>query len=133
GDITLACDRRDPTHLRITVSDTGAGIPADLQPKLFQPFERLGAEQTDIEGTGVGLALSRRLAEAMGAKLDFQSTVGHGSTFWVELPVVEGPFERLERLNPLAVDAFTPNAHRHTILYIEDNLANIKLIEHIFA
>lgn len=133
GTITVACDQRDPTQLRITVTDTGAGIPADLHAKLFQPFERLGAEQTDIEGTGVGLALSRRLADAMGAKLDFQSTVGHGSTFWVELPVVEGPFERLERLNPLAADAVTPNAHRHTILYIEDNLANIKLIEHIFA
>jgi CheY-like chemotaxis protein len=69
----------------------------------------------------------------MGATLDFQSTVGHGSTFWVELPVVEGPVERLERLNPLDAGVATPNGHRHTILYIEDNLANIKLIEHVFA
>jgi signal transduction histidine kinase/ActR/RegA family two-component response regulator len=133
GTITVGCDQPDPSHLRVTVTDTGGGIPDDLHAKLFQPFERLGAEHTGIEGTGVGLALSRRLAEAMDGTLDFESTVGQGSTFWIELPVVEGPIERLERLNPLTNAVARADTQRHTILYIEDNLANVKLIEHVFA
>jgi CheY-like chemotaxis protein len=68
----------------------------------------------------------------MDGTLDFESTVGQGSTFWIELPVVEGPIERLERLNPLTNIA-RADTQRHTILYIEDNLANVKLIEHVFA
>jgi CheY-like chemotaxis protein/anti-sigma regulatory factor (Ser/Thr protein kinase) len=133
GTIAVACDERDPAHLRITVTDSGAGIARELYPKLFQPFERLGAEQTNIEGTGVGLALSRRLADAMGATLDFESTVGRGSTFWIELQVVEGPVERFERLSPTPTEASAADAPHHTVLYIEDNLANVKLIEHVFA
>ena len=69
----------------------------------------------------------------MGATLDFESTVGHGSSFWIELPVVEGPVERLERLSSLPAEAAAPDAPRQTVLYIEDNLANVKLIEHVFA
>jgi signal transduction histidine kinase/ActR/RegA family two-component response regulator len=133
GTISVACDERDPSRLRISVTDTGAGIAPDLYPKLFQPFERLGAEQTTIEGTGVGLALSRRLADAMNATLDFDSTVGQGSSFWIELPIVEGPVERLERLSPLPADAPAPDSPRRTVLYIEDNLANVDLIEHVLA
>ena len=133
GTITVECDQIDASHVRISVTDTGDGISADHHEKLFQPFERLGAEQTNIEGTGVGLALSRRLADAMGATLDFESTVGQGSTFWIELPVVEGPVERIERLTPLTSVATGSQAPRHTVLYIEDNLANVKLIEHVFA
>jgi signal transduction histidine kinase/ActR/RegA family two-component response regulator len=133
GTIAIGCDRRDPGHVRISVTDTGTGIPLESQAKLFQPFERLGAEQTNIEGTGVGLALSRRLTDAMGGHLDFESTVGRGSTFYIELPVTEGPVERFERMNPEPVELAPPDSARHTILYIEDNLANVKLIEHVFA
>ena len=67
------------------MTDTGAGIPAAELELLFQPFERLGAEQTSIEGTGLGLALSRALAEAMGGR-SASSTIDQGSTFWIELP-----------------------------------------------
>jgi len=134
GTIAIVCDRREAGLIRISVTDTGAGIPLESQPKLFQPFERLGAEQTNVEGTGVGLALSRRLTDAMGGRLDFESTVGRGSTFFVELPVTEGPVERFERMNPEpAVELPAPESARHTVLYIEDNLANVKLIEHVFA
>jgi signal transduction histidine kinase/ActR/RegA family two-component response regulator len=133
GSIAIGCDRRDPTLLRISVTDTGTGIPLELQSKLFQPFERLGAEQTNVEGTGVGLALSRRLSEAMGGRLECESTVGRGSTFYIELPVTEGPVERFERMNPAPVEIAQPDAARHKVLYIEDNLANVKLIEHVFA
>ncbi|HET8680158.1 MAG TPA: ATP-binding protein, partial [bacterium] len=81
---------------RIEVSDTGPGIPPDRLEKLFVPFERLGAERLGVEGTGLGLALSRRLAEAMGGTLGVESTVGTGSRFWVELPAVESPREKVD-------------------------------------
>ncbi|MDQ1467650.1 MAG: hypothetical protein QOH10_2065, partial [Actinomycetota bacterium] len=134
GTITVGCEALDGGQARITVTDTGPGIPADQRSKLFQPFERLGAEQTNVEGTGVGLALSLRLAEAMNGTLDLQSSPGTGSTFWIELPTIEGPIERHERLEHTEP---TPAAgaadHQHTVLYIEDNVANVKLIEHVFA
>jgi signal transduction histidine kinase len=86
GSIDLACTlERD--RVRIAVHDTGAGIPADKLPRLFTPFDRLGAEHTDIQGTGMGLALSRQLAEAMGGTLTADSAEGQGATFTLELPL----------------------------------------------
>jgi CheY-like chemotaxis protein len=136
GTVAVSCEMRGATQLRIKVADTGYGISQEQLGHLFTPFERLGAERSEIEGTGIGLALSRQLAEAMGGTLDIESTVGQGSTFWVELPLVEAPIERYERLNILG----TPEAHggrlpadRRTVLYIEDNLANLTLIQRIVA
>jgi signal transduction histidine kinase/ActR/RegA family two-component response regulator len=136
GSVTISCARADPTHLRIRVADTGPGIRGEQLGKVFVPFERLGAERTDIEGTGIGLALSRRLAEAMGGTVDLESVPGEGSTFWVELPLVEGPVERYERLRgdhtqPQAVSS--TDERRQTLLYIEDNLANLKLVQRVVA
>jgi signal transduction histidine kinase/ActR/RegA family two-component response regulator len=133
GTVTISYEERDEL-LRIKVTDTGPGIPADRRALLFEPFERLGAEQTNIEGTGVGLSLSRRLAEAMNGVLDVDSNEGEGSTFWIELQVIEGPVEHHQRTSPEASSApLAPAAigPLHTILYIEDNVANVKLIEHI--
>ncbi|MBV9934590.1 MAG: response regulator, partial [Actinobacteria bacterium] len=133
GSVALSCERRDSARLLIKVHDTGPGIRPDHLDLLFMPFERLGAEQTNIEGTGIGLALSRRLAEAMGGTLSVDSAVGQGTTFYIDLPLVEGPVERFERLNgePEPVrEAVTP---RRKILYIEDNLSNLRLVERILA
>ncbi|HEY5273053.1 MAG TPA: ATP-binding protein [Acidimicrobiales bacterium] len=135
GTVAVSCELRGATQLRIKVADTGYGISEEQLSHLFTPFERLGAERSEIEGTGIGLALSRQLAEAMGGTLDVESTVGQGSTFWVELPLVEAPIERYERLNILGA----PKAHdssradRRTVLYIEDNLANLTLVQRIVA
>jgi CheY-like chemotaxis protein len=120
-------------RVRLQVTDTGPGISADDVGRLFVPFERLGAAATEVEGTGIGLALSRRLAEAMGGTLDVDSVAGEGSTFWIELPQVEGTVERYERLAGEPMPPRVDVDHRHLVLYIEDNLANVKLAERVFA
>jgi CheY-like chemotaxis protein len=122
------------------VADTGPGIRPEMMGRLFAPFDRLDAGQTDVEGTGIGLALSKSLAEAMSGTLSVESVLGQGSTFSLNLPRVEGPVERYERLQPepgtlLAAPA---NGHaepgqRHTVLYIEDNPSNLRLIERILG
>ncbi len=137
GTVSLSCEVVEEHRLRINVTDTGPGIRPEHLELLFEPFERLGAEQSSIEGTGIGLALSRRLAEAMGGTLDVATTPGQGSTFWVELPVVEDPVERYARLNapqPTSdVKAPDRSGGQPKILYIEDNLSNLRLIERILA
>jgi signal transduction histidine kinase/CheY-like chemotaxis protein len=133
GAVEVDCELASPTRLRRKVTDTGPGIPSDQLDLLFVPFERLGADRTRIEGTGIGLALSRRLAEAMGGSMGVESAVGRGSTFWVELPIVEGPVERYERLNGDADEAPTAVSEVHplSVLYIEDNLANLRLVQRV--
>ena len=134
GTVAVSCEPVASSRLRIAVHDTGPGIRPEQRDQLFTLFERLGAEQTSIEGTGVGLALSRRLAEAMGGSVDVASTVGQGSTFWVELPIVEGPVERFERFQgpqEPAVREFEPATTRAKVLYIEDNLLNLRLVNRI--
>jgi signal transduction histidine kinase/ActR/RegA family two-component response regulator len=133
GAIAVDCELTAPTRLRLKVTDTGPGIRTDQLELLFVPFERLGADRSRVEGTGIGLALSRRLAEAMGGSMGVESVVGQGSTFWVELPVVEGPIERYERLNGDSGEA-TPTStggRPHAVLYIEDNLANLRLVQRV--
>jgi PAS domain S-box-containing protein len=133
GTVAVTCEQPNPTRVGIKVADTGPGIAAELLEHLFTPFERLGAEDTDIEGTGIGLALSLRLTEAMGGALSVVSTLGQGSTFTIELPRVEGPVERYERLDgPTDTDGTVPE-QRHKVLHIEDNLSNLKLVERILA
>jgi CheY-like chemotaxis protein/anti-sigma regulatory factor (Ser/Thr protein kinase) len=135
GTVSISCSQPTPGRLRIQVTDTGPGIPKEQFDLLFTPFERLGAEQSTIEGTGIGLALSRRLAEVMGGTLDVDSTVGRGSTFSVEFPIVEAPLQRVERLDELGATAIvtTDDVERPSVLHIEDNLSNIKLIERVLA
>jgi CheY-like chemotaxis protein len=94
-------------------------------PRLFTPFERLGVTKQQVNGTGLGLALAKRMTEAMGGTIGAESTLGAGSTFWVELPAAE-PVSAV----PIARTRAT-SATARTILYIEDNIANVKLVEEI--
>jgi signal transduction histidine kinase len=86
GGVIVSCERRDPS-LRIAVQDEGPGIPPEKRARLFQPFERLGLEASAVEGTGIGLALCKRLAELMGGRVGVQSAPVQGSIFWIELPI----------------------------------------------
>ncbi|MGO9874870.1 MAG: hybrid sensor histidine kinase/response regulator [Acidimicrobiia bacterium] len=134
GTVTISYEHCGADRLRINVADTGPGIPADQRLRLFEPFERLGADQTNVEGAGIGLALSRRLAEAMNGHVDIDPSDGPGSTFWIELVRTESPVERHQRTTaktPIARPEGVPDQPGHTVLYVEDNLANVKLIEHV--
>jgi signal transduction histidine kinase len=87
GSVTVTAKTSGNGMLRISVSDTGSGIAPQKHDEVFRPFSRLGAEASKIEGTGIGLTISRQLIESMGGTLDFESTLGSGSTFWFEVPL----------------------------------------------
>ncbi len=135
GAVTLAYAVTAVGRLRVEVRDTGPGIPAEKLGHVFTPFERLGAERSGVEGTGLGLALSKRLVEAMGGTVGVDSRVGHGSTFWVEFPMVDAPLAGSE--NPAAAPPApaSPDGGQPSrcILYIEDNPSNVKLVERLLV
>jgi len=140
GSVAVSCREHGATEVRISVADTGPGIRPEMMSRLFAPFDRLDAGHTDVEGTGIGLTLSKSLAEAMGGTLSAESVPGQGSTFSLDLPRVEGPVERYERMQPVpsTVTVQPPNGNiapgeRHKVLYIEDNPSNLRLIERILA
>jgi signal transduction histidine kinase/ActR/RegA family two-component response regulator len=130
GTITITCQAVGPGEVSLAVADTGLGIPAADLGRIFDPFERLGAEQTAVEGTGIGLPLARAIAEAMDGRLTAASVVGEGTTFTVTLPraqdMAQAPVGHPMSLRPAGPDAPTGACTR--ILYIEDNPANIEVV-----
>jgi PAS domain S-box-containing protein len=136
GAIFLCLCVTEDERVRIGVRDTGPGIPEEKRERLFVPFDRLDAHESEIEGTGLGLVLSRGIAEAMGGRIGLESEVGEGSTFWIELP-------RDGRPEPTPIPAGAPEGTpsrrsegeegTHTVLYIEDNLSNLRLVERLLA
>ncbi|WP_425267430.1 ATP-binding response regulator [Cupriavidus lacunae] len=122
-------------RVRVSVRDTGAGLAPERLPQLFQPFNRLGHEGGPVEGTGIGLVVAKRLVELMGGAIGAESTPGVGSVFWVELPVARPPEMTGEGAAPAtSVKAQTEAASSvHTLLYVEDNPANVKLVEQLIA
>ncbi|HEV8420372.1 MAG TPA: PAS domain S-box protein [Actinomycetota bacterium] len=132
GSVAVRCVPAPGGWARVEVADDGPGIAPEYMSRLFVPFERLGAENSGVEGTGLGLALSKRLVEVMGGTLEVDSTPGRGSTFSVSLPGAEGPESRLERGGSKGLVLAALNGEG-TILHIEDNPANLKLIERILS
>jgi PAS domain S-box-containing protein len=128
GTVRVRCEPRAPGRVAVAVADTGVGIPADKMDRLFTPFERLGAEQSRVEGTGLGLALARRLTEAMGGTISAESDA-RGSTFRVELD--EGGSAE-DAAAPPVVETVVAGPLR-TILYIEDDLANLALVQRLLS
>jgi len=134
GSATVACAVVVGDRLRISVTDTGYGIPPDQLARLFRPFERLGLDESGVEGTGLGLALSKGLVEAMGGRIGVDSELDRGTTFWVELGLVEGPLETYNEGRPAEEPAVAASTGRtHKLLHIEDNLSNLRLVERIIA
>src|SRR6202521_5587576 len=135
GTVVVDCNRRGPARIRISVTDTGAGLPPDMLMQLFQPFNRLGQERSTEEGTGIGLVMSKRLVELMGGVIGVHSTVGLGSVFWFELNSTPAPELAVDNPEPAAVRPAhdQPAARLRTLLYVEDNPANLKLIEQLIA
>ncbi|HEX3927778.1 MAG TPA: MHYT domain-containing protein [Gemmatimonadales bacterium] len=134
GTVRVTCEPGHNRSVRVVVTDTGHGIPADRLPRMFTAFDRLGAEQTDVEGTGLGLALARRLAEVMHGTIGVKTEVGVGSAFWIELPAAESESARWEAMShntPLPMKAVTGRTRK--ILYVEDNLSNLTLVQRILA
>jgi PAS domain S-box-containing protein len=130
GRVTFVCSSPEPGVVRLAVRDTGRGIPEEMLERLFTPFDRLGAENTAVDGTGIGLALSQRLAEMMGTTLAVETTVGEGTTFSLDLPVAADPVESAATAGGAGglPDVDGPGG---TVLYVEDNPSNLKLVQRL--
>src|SRR4051794_33507278 len=133
GSVVVVCSVSATSgYVRVTVTDTGAGLPPEKVAQLFEPFNRLGQAGNAEEGTGIGLVVSKRLVELMEGVIGVESTVGLGSIFWVEL-LSTGPLTLPMRAEMAAVaPAPVPDGPRmRTLLYVEDNPANPKLVERL--
>ena len=135
GVITIACSVVDDERVRVSVTDTGDGMSEQKLAALFTPFQRMGAEKTDVEGTGIGLVIAKKLVELMGGSITVYSTPGQGSEFRFELPICLGSDElRQERKIQLAQLPGSLLQKQHVrILYVEDNPANLRLVENILS
>ncbi len=139
GSVKLELQYPGQQYLRILVKDTGPGIAADKLQGLFQPFNRLGAENSEIEGTGIGLTITRHIVEMMGGSIGVDSEPGVGSSFWIELPLeqqtnpADGKKNAELEANSYECCGKACQDVAHRVLYIEDNPANIKLVTQILA
>jgi PAS domain S-box-containing protein len=135
GTVVVDCTASTPERTRISVRDTGAGLTPEKLAQLFQPFNRLGQESSTEEGTGIGLVMSKRVVELMGGVIGVESTVGVGSVFWFELSTAAAPQLAGDGAEPTAVAEVQVEcgAPLRTLLYVEDNPANLKLVEQLIA
>ncbi len=128
GDVLVTWKTVEGGRLRVSVADTGPGIPEQQQAGLFEAFNRLGAKNSAIEGAGVGLTIAKALTELMGGRIGFESTLGAGTTFWVEFQLAEDP--KGDEAGETTATGEGPS--RPTVLYVEDNPSNLRLMEMIF-
>ncbi len=135
GSVVVDCIPEDKGRLRIRVTDTGEGLTEDQLSHLFQPFNRLGQEATGEQGTGIGLVVCKRLVESMDGSIGVHSTVGEGSTFWIDLGLTSAPnvSHSAGSTATLASAQAQQGLHLHTLLYVEDNPANLMLVEDLIS
>ncbi len=128
GLVSVGCKKFGENHIRIYVSDTGKGLSKEEQDKVFEPFNRLGAEYTDIEGVGIGLAISRKLMDIMDGSISVESKKGQGATFYLDCPVGK----KAEISASEKVEANLDNdGLQYNILYVEDNKSNQKVVKNL--
>ncbi|MEY2575682.1 MAG: hypothetical protein QOF80_1169 [Verrucomicrobiota bacterium] len=133
GCVTVSFADSGKDLTRISVRDTGAGIPVDKLARLFTPFDRLGAERSSVEGTGLGLALCQRLVHAMNGSIGVNSTLGSGSVFWLDLPHTQSPLQTLSVTRGASTAELQLAEEARRILYIEDNFSNVTLVDQMLA
>jgi len=135
GTVAVQCTVSTPGRVRISVKDTGAGLPPEKLLQLFQPFNRLGQESSAEEGTGIGLVMSKRVVELMKGVIGVESAVGVGSVFWFELLLTPAPTPTAASAeSTIVVPAREPSsAPLRTLLYVEDSAANLALVEQLIA
>ena len=136
GTVVIDCAVSTPGRIRISVTDSGVGITPDKLSQLFQPFNRLGQENSSVSGTGIGLVVTKRLAELMDAVLGVESTVGVGSVFWCDLVIAQAPQliinnGEIKEFTQQKISGENDAAHVRTLLYVEDNPANLELVEQL--
>ncbi len=135
GSVAVEIDKPTPERVRISIRDTGLGLAPEKLAQLFESFNRLGQEASVEEGTGIGLVVSKRLVELMGGVIGVESVVGVGSVFWIELMAAVEPDVAVERsglADPVPPQMLTGERVR-TVLYVEDNPANLTLVEQLLA
>ncbi len=135
GSVDVTCEPVPTGHIRISVHDTGEGLNQAQMDQLFQPFNRLGQESGDAQGTGIGLVMCRRLTELMKGKIGVDSAVGKGSVFWIELKAALAPEPLQEKTSAAqaAPESASSGTRLHTVLHVDDNPANLELIEQLIA
>jgi len=132
GTVEVKCTANTPGRVRVNITDTGMGLSHEQQARLFHPFDRLGQEAGAEEGTGIGLVLTKQLTEMMGGTIGVDSTIGTGSEFWVELSLVGTPQVATgDNRHAVLAKHFPEEATHRTLLYVEDNPANLMLVEQI--
>jgi len=134
GSVEVTCDVRTSDRIRVSIRDTGAGLSPEKLEQLFQPFNRLGRETEGVEGTGIGLVMTKRLIELMGGVIGVESAVGSGSVFWIEMLSTLAPhvMRESEATRPEQPQVKS-SASSRTLLCVEDNPANLKLVEQLIA
>ena len=138
GTVVVACSMSSGNRVRVSVTDTGAGLSQENVTQLFQPFNRLGQGSSGEEGTGIGLVVTKQLVELMGGTLGVESVVDAGSVFWVELEATSAPQLMYEGEHKPSLEQWQPDATiipttQRTVLYVEDNPANLALVEQLIA
>ena len=129
GKVSISCEPREEL-VRLLITDTGPGIPEAMQHRVFEPFDRLSADTTTVEGTGIGLSLARRLMELMGGSIGFSSVKGEGATFWLDIRPGNGPLKH-GMLPTMAAAPARAALPLHKVLYVEDNPANLRLVKQL--
>ena len=136
GSVTVRCERHCEERVRMYIKDTGIGLSEEQIAQLFQPFNRLGQEQSTEEGTGIGLVVTKQLVELMGGQIGVESVLGVGTEFWVEFPASQRPeLAGIEDMPAVSRMKDRPGSVQvqRTVLYVEDNPANLALVDELIA